>query len=143
MKNLLKDTLIGIGIACIIFTVFGTIFDVANKGTFSMEHYMFTKQALGAVIVGIGFSLPSGIYRSDKLPFALQVLFHMGIGCAIYIITAFKVGWIPSAFGWGGCFLFLAAELLIAFLIWLGFAFHYRKLAQSMNEKIQGKDFSH
>ncbi|BCN32590.1 DUF3021 domain-containing protein [Anaeromicropila herbilytica] len=140
MKRLLINSIQGIGIASFIFLMIGIIFDYVNHGNFSMENYDFTKQVIGTIMVGIGFSAPSMIYDNEKIPFGLKVLFHMGIGCTVYIITAFAVGWMPVKFGWKNCLFFIVCELLIAFLIWLGFAFHYRKLANDMNKKIQEKD---
>lgn len=63
----------------------------------------------------------------------------MGIGCTIYLITAFNVGWIPVEIGWINCLLIIVGQLFVAFLIWLGFALHYRTLAKDMNEKIREK----
>lgn len=142
MKKIFKYSIQGICIACTIFTIIGILFDNMNNNSFSFKDYSYTKQALGTILIGIGFSAPSEIYNNDKLPFPIKVLFHMGIGCTIYIITAFQVGWIPVKFGWINCLLFIAAELLIAFLIWLGFAIHYKKLAKELNKKIQEKNIN-
>lgn len=140
MKKLLFIALQGICIACTIFTIFGIFFDLTASTGFSLGTGEFTKEAVGAILVGIGFSVPSEIYNSDKLPFFLKFLFHMGIGCTVYIITAIKVGWISTESGWKSCLFFIIIELLIAFIIWLGFANHYKKLAKNMNERIQQKN---
>lgn len=88
-------------------------------------------------LIGIAFSAPSEIYNNEKLPFPFQFLFHMGIGCSVYFITALYVGWLPVRFGIGKCILIVLLQLSTAFLIWLCFASHYRRLAKSMNEKIR------
>lgn len=143
MKKILWTSLQGIGIACTIFTIFGIIFDLTGTDGLSFGTGQFTREAIGAILVGIGFSVPSEIYNSEKLPFFLKFIFHMGIGCTVYIITAFQVGWIPVEFGWKNCLFFIIGELLIAFIIWLGFASHYKKLAKNMNQRIQEKNRKH
>lgn len=130
----------GIGIACTLYLLIGIIFDQLNHGSFIMENWLFSRQAIGTILVGIAFSAPTEIYHSDRLPFLLQVLFHMGIGCTVYIIVSFSVGWIPLQLGWKNCVLIVLLELAAAFLIWLGYAFYYWKLAKTMNEKIQKKE---
>ncbi len=140
MKTLIKVILQGICIACIIFVTLGVVFDLITGGSAFFEQWTFTRQAVGTIIVGIGFSLPSIVYASDKLPYALKVIIHMGIGCAIYLIVGLNVGWIPLAFGWKTCLFSIFIELLLAFLLWLGFSFHYKKLAKEMNKKIRQKE---
>lgn len=140
MKRIKKITLIslqGIGISCMIYTLIGIIFDNVYQGNYLLENYAYTKQAIASMIIGIAFSAPSEIYNNEKLPFAFQFLFHMGIGCSVYLITALYVGWLPVSFGIGKCILIALLQLLVAFLIWLCFSSHYRKLAESMNEKIK------
>ena len=140
MKKILWISLQGICIACTIFTIFGIIFDLSGIEGLSFGTGEFTKQAIGAIFIGIAFSAPSEIYNNEKLPFPLKFIFHMGIGCTVYLITAFKVGWISADFGWKNCLLLIAIELLVAFIIWLGFANHYKKLAKNMNKRIQEKN---
>lgn len=140
MKTLAKVSIQAVCIACTIFTALGIVFDVITDGAVFLENWSFTEQAVGTVLVGIGFGVPSLIYESDRLPFAFKVVFHMGIGCAIYMMIGLNVGWIPTQFGWGSCLVYIMIELMIAFLIWIGFAVHYRKLAKNMNEKIRQKE---
>ena len=120
VKEILKSTVISIGMALTIFSLVGMFFDIVNGGNFSMEGYQFTKMVAGSAIVGIGFGVPTVVYNSEKLPTPVKVLIHMGIGCVIYTIVAYAVGW------FGG-----------AFVIWFCFMRYYRKEAKQMNEKIQ------
>ncbi|MCM1253934.1 MAG: DUF3021 domain-containing protein [Clostridium sp.] len=140
MKRIKKITLIslqGMAISCMIYTLIGIIFDNVYQGNYLLENYAYTKQAVASMIIGIAFSAPSEIYSNEKLPFSFQFLFHMGIGCIVYFITALYVGWLPVSFGIGKCILIALLQLSVAFLIWLFFSFHYRRLAKSMNEKIK------
>lgn len=130
----------GIGIACTLYLLSGMIFDQLNHGSIVLENWLFTKQAVGTILVGIAFSAPTEIYHNDRLPFLLQVLFHMGIGCTVYIIISLSVGWIPVQLGWKTCLIIILLQLFVAFLIWLAYAFYYFRLAKTMNEKIREKE---
>ncbi|MCI8774042.1 MAG: DUF3021 domain-containing protein [Lachnospiraceae bacterium] len=140
LKRTIKNSMQGIGIACTLYLLFGMISDQHNHGSFVLENWLFTKQAIGTILVGIAFSAPTEIYHSNRLPFLLQVLFHLGIGCTVYTIVGFSVGWIPVQLGWKSCALIIFLQAATAFLIWLAYAFYYWKLAKTMNEKIREKE---
>lgn len=140
LKKIGKNSMQGIGIACTLYLLSGMIFDQLNHGSIRWENWLFTKQAVGTILVGIAFSAPTEIYHNDRLPFPLQFLFHMGVGCTVYIIIGLSVGWIPVQLGWKSCALIILLQLAAAFLIWLAYAFYYWKLAKTMNEKIREKE---
>jgi len=141
MKNILKDivksTIISIGMALTIFCLAGIVFDVAYGGNFSLEGYRFTKMVIGSAIVGLGFGVPTVVYNSDRLPQPIKVLIHMGIGCVIYTIVAYAVGWFGGSATLAQGLIIAAIQLLVAFIIWFCFMRYYRKEAKKMNEKIQ------
>lgn len=141
MKNILKDivksTIISIGMALTIFCLAGIVFDVAYGGDFSLEGYRFTKMVIGSAIVGLGFGVPTVVYNSDRLPQPIKVLIHMGIGCVIYTIVAYAVGWFGGSATLAQGLIIAAIQLLVAFIIWFCFMRYYRKEAKEMNEKIQ------
>ena len=97
VRDLVKSTIISIGLAMTIFCLSGVVFDIRNKGIFSMDQYHFTKMVAGCVLVGLGFGVPSVIYRKDSLPMPIRVIIHMGIGCAVYTVVAYAVGWMGGA----------------------------------------------
>jgi hypothetical protein len=141
MKNILKDivksTIISIGMALTIFCLAGIVFDVAYGGNFSLEGYRFTKMVIGSAIVGLGFGVPTVVYYSDRLPQPIKVLIHMGIGCVIYTIVAYAVGWFGGSATLAQGLIIAAIQILVAFIIWFCFMRYYRKEAKKMNEKIQ------
>ena len=135
--DLAKSTVISIGMAMAIFCLVGVIFDIIYKGNFNLENYQFTKMVIGCMIVGLGFGLPSIIYHKDSLPMPICVLIHMGIGCVVYTIVAYSVGWLGNTSNIGLGILVVALQLGIAFIIWFLFLKHYRKEANELNDKIQ------
>jgi hypothetical protein len=137
MKKLLKNILLGIGLGSAVFLIICIVFDILGGGSFSLSHWLFTKMAIGSMIVGVGFSVPSMVYDKDRLSRGVQSVIHMGIGSAIMLAVAFIVGWIPVSSGWLACALTILGELFLAFLIWLVFALYYRRLAKEMNKRLQ------
>ncbi|SEA09746.1 Protein of unknown function [Lachnospiraceae bacterium NK3A20] len=121
----------------VIFCVEGVAWDIRSHGNFSLENYGFTRMFLGCVVVGLGFGIPSIVYRRESLPMPIRVLIHMGIGCIVYTITAFAVGWIGGAVAIGQGILAAAMQFAAAFVIWLLFMRYYRAEARRMNERIQ------
>ncbi len=140
IKDLLKSTVISIGMAMTIFCIIGILFDVRYSGNFRMENYQYTKMVIGCVIVGLGFGIPSVIYQKDSLPMPIRVLIHMGTGCVVYTIVAYAVGWIGNTETIGQRILSVLIQFATAFFIWFLFLRYYRKEAKSINEKLQARN---
>ena len=137
VKDLVKSSVISIGMAMTIFCLVGVVFDVGYKGNFSLDDYRFTKMVAGCVLVGLGFGIPSIVYRKDNLPMPIRVIIHMGIGCVVYTVVAYAVGWMGGAASLGKGILIAAIQLVPAFIIWFLFMKHYRAEAKRMNDRIQ------
>ena len=116
VKDLIKSSVISIGMAMTIFCLVGVVFDVCYKGNFSLDDYRFTKMVAGCVLVGLGFGVPTIVYRKDNLPMPIRVIIHMGIGCVVYTIIAYAVGWIGGSATIGQGILIAAIQLAVAFL---------------------------
>ncbi len=137
INDLLKSIVISIGMAMAIFCIVGIVFDVGYKGHFSLENYLFTKMVVGCILVGLGFGVPTIVYRRDNLPMPIKVVIHMGIGCVVYTIVAYAVGWLGGTATIGQGLIIAVIQLAVAFLIWFLFMRYYRTEAKKMNEKIQ------
>ena len=137
VKDLLKSIVISIGMALTIFSFVCVVFDIGYGGNFSLEGYKMTKMVIGCIIVGLGFGVPTVVYRNDSLPMPVRVLIHMGIGCVVYTIVGFAVGWIGGSATLGQGIAIAAIQLAVAFIIWFCFMRFYRKEAREMNDKIQ------
>lgn len=137
VKDILRSVAISIGMAMTIFCIVGVIFDITYKGQFSLDNYRFTKMVLGCLIVGLGFGVPTVIYRKENLPMPIRVLVHMGTGCVVYTIVAFAVGWIGGSKSVVHGLLIAAVQIAVAFVIWYLFNRYYRGEAKKMNDRIQ------
>ena len=137
VKDLLISTVISIGMAMAIFCLVGIVFDIGYKGNFSLDNYRFTKMVIGCVLIGLGFGVPTIVYRKDNLPMPIRVIIHMGIGCVVYTVVAYAVGWIGSSASIGQGIIIAAIQLFVAFIIWFLFMRYYRNEAKKINDKIQ------
>ncbi len=137
IKDLVKSTVISIGMAMAIFCLVGIVFDIGYKGNFSLDNYRFTKMVVGCVLIGLGFGVPTIVYRKDSIPMPIRVIIHMGIGCAVYTIVAYAVGWIGGSATISQGIIIAAIQLGVAFIIWFLFMRYYRKEAKKMNDRIQ------
>ena len=137
VKDLIKSSLAGIAMAMVIFCIIGVVFDIGYQGNFSLGNYRFTQMVAGCAIIGLGFGLPTFVYNIDKLPMPVKVLIHMGIGCSIYTVVAYSVGWFGAATTiWQGLAI-AGIQIAVAFIIWFCFMRYYRHEAKVMNDKIQ------
>ena len=138
-RCVLRNTMSAVGIACFIFCLSVLISDLSNQGTIYLTDHAFGKMALGTLLIGLGFGLPTFVYYSKKLSFPMNALLYMGMGCTVMIVVAFSVGWIPTGHGPLPLITALAGELITALLIWwLSYLYHQR-LALDMNRRLQRK----
>ena len=137
LKEMVKCTLISMGMSMGIFCFVGMVFDIYFGGNFTLANYQFTKMVIGCVLVGLGFGIPSLIYHKENLPMPFKIIVHMGIGCVVYTLVAHAVGWTYGSTTWAQEAMIIAVQLFVAFLIWFVFMQHYRREAREMNDKIQ------
>ena len=137
VRDLLKSTVISIGMAMAIFCLAGIVFDIGYKGNFRLDNYRFTKMVIGCVLIGLGFGVPTIVYRKDNLPMPVRVIIHMGIGCTVYTLVAYAVGWIGGSATIRQGIIIAVIQLAVAFVIWFLFMRYYRSEAKKMNDRIQ------
>lgn len=137
MKKIISVTAMGISWGFTVLVFYMTVSAIINSDFFSnLTSAEFIKQVICSAIVGLGFSVPSLIYRNENLSRWLQVVIHLGIGFAIYICVAFYAGWIPIEFGLLPVVISLVISVVFALLAWMCFSLYYRKQAEKINEKI-------
>lgn len=136
--KLLKMILNGIAWGCTIATFIAIIgAAVAGDSFLAITANDFIGQAVGSMIVGIGFTVPSLIYDSKKLSMGMKTFIHMAIGFFIYFITALHLNWIPVEFGSGMIAVSVLTAASFAFGIWLLFYLYNRKEAKKLNQKLE------
>lgn len=135
--KILKLTLNGIAWGCTVCTFVliigsmtaGDAFLPANAGS-------FIKQAVGSMLVGIGFDVPAIIYDQKSLNRGIQIFIHMGIGFIIYFPIAFYMNWIPVDLGWQMILTGILISVIVSFIILSAYYLYYKKEAEQINERI-------
>ena len=141
MKNttriIIQGTKTALGTASFLFLISTLITDLSMRGVLSTSGYAVTKVALGTLVIGLGFGLPTFVYAKENLSPAMQVLIHMGIGCTVMLATAFLVGWIPIGKGLWPVLLAVTGEILTAFIVWAIMYHRQKKLATKINWELE------
>ena len=137
MKKILLNIIFGIGWGCTIFVFIAISLSLTNSQAYLLLQEHFISQAIAAIIVSIGFCLPSIVYSSQRIPRSGQVAIHLGSGFIIFLIVAFCAGWIPFNHGVGAIALFFLIAIVTALLIWCGFYLYHRSEARKINAKLQ------
>lgn len=139
MKKVLKAAWKGISVSAVIFVVscmirgFGSGAEKFSSGT-GMGYL-----CLAAIVMGIGFGVPSLIYNTD-LPTGLKVLIHMGIGVTVMLGVSVAVGLIDFSRGWKVCLIVAGLQIAVAFIVWALSCVRVRRLAKEMNGRIADKE---
>ena len=137
MKQFIKLTIAGIAWGCTI-SMFIMLVGALTVGDtfFKMSANEFVKQAIGSMITGVAFVLPTFVYKKENLAKWVQAMIHMGIGFFVYFIVGFNVGWIPTNQGIGIAAGTVLVGLIFGFAIWFGFYLYYKQEAIKINQKI-------
>ncbi|MBD5396514.1 MAG: DUF3021 domain-containing protein [Lachnospiraceae bacterium] len=135
--KIVKLFLKGIAWGCTV-SVFVIMFGSAIVGdTFlAKTSEEFIRQFLAAMIVGIGFVVPTLIYDNRNLSRWVQILIHMGIGFIVYFPIAVHLGWIPTNLGLKMTVLSVLIAIISTFVILLVHFIYYKYEADKMNQKI-------
>ena len=137
MKKILQNALQGITIGCTLFTLFGIVFDILNRGSFELSSWSYTRMALGGMVVGMGYSIPTFIYTDERFSLPAASLIHLGCGNVLMLLVSFLVGRIPLSLGPVVTALVILGMLAIAFAIWGCFLLYNKRVANTINAKIK------
>lgn len=139
VKMVVKYIFYGISWGCTFFTFFCLLTFI-----FGGEDYLriimkdFTRQALGAMFVGIGSASTSIIYQFEKPCEAVKGLIHFGVGMGIFYPTALYLGWIPFH---PDKILHMISSFLIScgifMAIWFCFYLMNREEAKKINNRLR------
>ncbi len=140
LRKIFKLICVGISWGCTISCLISMAgYTMMGNEWFLSSPRGFNAQVAAAMIVGMGWSLPTVVYDNEKLSKVQQLLIHAAIGFIVYIPIAFYMQWIPL----GNISLMLASILIAivsAFIVWLCFYFYYKWEAREINREIKEKD---
>jgi hypothetical protein len=138
IKEIISNLFIGLAGGCLILTLISIFaFSLGYEGYISDFMANYVKYSFVAMVIGVGFSLPSIVYEREDLSMPLKVLIHMGTGMTVYFLAVLYAGWIPASLGIGALIISLLIGISIAVVIWFGFYLYYREEALKINKQIK------
>jgi len=144
IKRIAGRVLSGISYGCFWMVCYGMIFNfMPDRTHFEALMGNFTIHAVGSMLVGIGFILPTLIYDSEKLSLFVKTIIHLGIGVPLFLAVGFYLGWLPKDLNMGKVLLMMMGCIAVSFVIWFGFYLYYKNESKLINKrlkKIEGKE---
>ena len=138
LKKVLKGIAGGVAWGCVFATVVNIIgYGIQGNAWFEGMKFGFTAQVLAAMLVGIGWVLPTIVYQYERFSLAVQTLIHMTVGFVVYIPCMLYMGWVPVEQGTGMILFVVLAMAILAVVIWFCFYLYYKNEARKMNRKLQ------
>ena len=138
IKKIIGRTLSGISYGCFWMVCYCMIFNfMSDKTHFEAIMNNFTNQAIGSMVVGIGFVLPTLIYDFEKLSLFVKTIIHLGIGVPFFFVVGFCLGWLPKDLGMGNIFLMVVGCIVVSFAIWFGFYLYYKSESNLINKRLK------
>lgn len=102
--------------------------------------YQYTRLAVGALIIGIGFSISSLIYDEDRVPFLGRSVLQLVVCVLVLLLGIIVSGGVPNGSGFGLSIIFFLIEIGFGAIIWLiSFVYFWReaKLIQKRIKELE------
>lgn len=133
-KTWMKYVAVAIGIACFINVVTQGICGLVIGGA---QGQAIAKISFAAVLIGLGYGIPTIIYTNDHVAEWLQVLVAFGTGSVVYVVVALWSGWIPTKHGIWIALCAIVVMLVVAFIAAIICDVLFRKSVREVNEALQ------
>lgn len=139
VKMVIKYICYGISWGCTVLVFTCLIASVLGEEEFLLLIMKdFTRQAAGAMLVGISCGSVSIVYQFEKLPELAKRLIHFGVGMGVFYPTALYLGWIPF---YPDNILYTISQILIScgifVAIWFFFYLFNRGEAKKINDRLR------
>lgn len=139
IKLVMKYILSGISLGCTFFVIMCLSYSVwGGEDILLTICEDFTRQSIGAMLIGIACGSTSIIYQFDHPSYFLKVLIHFCVGMGVFYPIAIDLGWIPF---YPDRIMFTILQFLfscgIFMLIWLAFYLFNRNEAKRINKRLK------
>lgn len=138
MKGIvLKKVIKGLLYGCTMFACALIFTHVCLDNSLSVLPYQYTRIAIGAIIVGVGFVCSSLIYEEDRIPFIGRGLIQLVMCAGVLIVGYLVSGGIPDGTGFGIGMIFFLVEMGFGIIIWLANFIYFLYEARIIKKKLQ------
>ena len=102
-----------------------------------MLPHQYTRIAIGAIFVGVGFVCSSMIYDEDRIPFIVRGLIQLIMCIVILFVGYLSSGGIPDGTGFGVGAIYFLVELGFGMILWLGNLIYFFREARAIKKKLE------
>lgn len=139
IKLIIKYILFGISLGCTFFVIMCLSYSVwGGEDTLLLISRDFTRQSVGAMIIGIACGGTSIIYQFDRPSYLVKSLIHFCVGMGVFYPIAVYLGWIPF---YPDRIIFTVLQFLCSCGIFMaigsGFYLFNRNEAKRINQKLK------
>ena len=135
-KIVIKKIIKGIFYGCTMFVAALLFIDICLDNSLMVLPHQYTKSAIGAMIVGVGFVCSSLIYDEDRIPFVVRGLIQLVICACVLLVGYFISGGIPDGAGFEVGAVYFFVEMVFGIILWLGNFIYFLHEARLIKRKL-------
>lgn len=139
-KIVLRKIIKGMLYGCAMFVAALIFIDICFDNSLSVLPHQYTRIAIGAVIVGVGFVCSSLIYDEDRIPFAVRGLIQLVICAGVLLVGYFISGGIPDGAGFGVGVIYFLVEMGFGVILWLGNFIYFLREARAIKKRLKERN---
>ena len=140
VKKMLRKIVRGLFYGCVMFVAALIFIDLCFDSSLSILPHQYTKIAIGAIIVGVGFVCSSMIYDEDRILFAVRGLIQFGVCVITLLLGYFISGGIPDGTGFGVGVIYFLVEMCFGVILWLGNFIYFLHEARVIKKKLDARN---
>ncbi|MEY8428629.1 DUF3021 domain-containing protein [Lachnospiraceae bacterium 46-15] len=96
VKLVIKYILYGISLGCTFFVIMCLSYSLwGGEDLLIIIFKDFTRQSIGAMVIGIACGGTSVVYQFDRPSASLKITIHFFVGMGVFYPAAIYLGWIP------------------------------------------------
>lgn len=136
-KIVFRKIIRGLFYGCAMFVAALIFIDICFDNSLSMLPHQYTRIAIGAIFVGVGFVCSSMIYDEDRILFVVRGMIQLIICMGVLLIAFFISGGIPDGTGFGVGAIYFLVELGFGMILWLGNLIYFFREARAIKKKLE------
>ena len=139
-KIVLRKIIKGLFYGYAMFVAALIFIDICFDNSLSVLPHQYTRIAIGAIIVGVGFVCSSLIYDEDRIPFVVRGLIQLIICAGVLLVGYFISGGIPDGTGFGVGVIYFLVEMGFGVILWLGNFIYFLREARAIKKRLKERN---
>lgn len=139
-KIVLRKIIKGLFYGCAMFVAALIFIGICFDNSLSVLPHQYTRIAIGAIIVGVGFVCSSLIYDEDRIPFVVRGLIQLIICAGVLLVGYFISGGIPDGTGFGVGVIYFLVEMGFGVILWLGNFIYFLREARAIKKRLKERN---